>query len=180
MGIREKINQNRSVVMAISVIAFIVAIVTIWLNTNNRPGYATQTFYSVDDGASYFRDDNTLVPPFDRGGKLAYKVHIFRCVNDGEEWVAYLEGYRPEARAKAIELKEMMDKLAKDPNASPPPPNKDPMYLLPALQAKGLVVKRPGDPASKWVSENDGEAYGQTKQAKCPHDPSHDLIEVLP
>ena len=49
-------------------------------------------FFSDDDGATWFIDDNTRIPPFDHGGKPAYRAEVFEC-GTGKPFVAYLEKF---------------------------------------------------------------------------------------
>jgi hypothetical protein len=163
----------------IVLIAVGIGVIVSNLKGQGPPGYAHYAFYSDDDGASYFEDSNQLVPPFDHGGKLAYRAHVFTYDGGKTKWVGYLEGYTSEARPRIVKIHALMDKLAKDPHAKPPPPDQDPMYVIPEISHKGLVIKQPGKD-NKWVSEADGGAFAKAKQVVCPDGVKRDLEEVLP
>ena len=185
MGIRETINQSRYMVAGVAVAAIVVAggFIVSAAREGSTPGYAKTAFYSDDDGVSYFEDSNKLIPPFEHRGKQAYAAHVFSCDNGKTKWVGYLEGYRPDAREKMIEVRALMDQLAKDPNAAPPPPEKDPMYVIPAIQRKGLVIKppdKPGQPPNKWVCQADGSIFTKLQQPECPDGKNGALMEILP
>src|SRR5882757_6549270 len=81
VGVREVINQSRYAVAGVAVAAILVAGYFIFttMRQGGVPGYAKYSFYSDDDGASYFEDSNKLIPPFDHHGKPAYRVHVFTC-----------------------------------------------------------------------------------------------------
>jgi hypothetical protein len=179
MGIRETLNQNSYVAVGITAGAIAVAgwFIVSTFRANAMPNYGKAAYYSDDDGATYFEDDNKLVPPFDHHGKQAYKAYVYTCDNGRTKWVGYLEGYLPDARKKVEELRVEMDRMAKDPHATPPPPDKDPVYALPKIQQKGLLVKKPGQ--GKWVSQADGSAFTSVQHVECPDGKGEPMI-VLP
>lgn len=180
MGIRETLNQNSYVAMGatVGVIAVAAWFIVSTLRSNATPNYGSAAYYSDDDGASYFEDSNKLIPPFDHRGKQAYKAYVYTCDKGKSKWVGYLEGYLPDARKKVEELHVEMDRMAKDPKASPPPPDKDPVYVLPKIQQKGLVVKKPGQ--GKWVSQADGQEFFKVQHVECPGGGRDEPMIVLP
>ena len=185
MGIRETLNQYQYIAAGVTIGAIVAAGVFIVssMKEGATPRYGSVAYYSDDDGASYFEESNKLIPPFDHHGKPAYKAYVFTCSKDKTKWVGYLEGYLPEARTKMQELQASMDELAKQPNASPPSRDKDPVYALSAIQTKGLVVKqpdRPGQPPNKWVSQADGSAFFKAQRPVCPNGGNDEPMIVLP
>jgi hypothetical protein len=148
------------------------------------PRYGKIAYYSVDDGKSYFEDSNTKIPPFDYGGKQAYRVHVFSCDGGKTTWVSHLESWKPEARAKLEGIRAIEKQLAEKPDPNVPR-DKDPMYLLPALAKTNLMVKKPdvpGQPPNTWVTEaEDAGAYHKTRGLTCPHgNENHLITPVLP
>lgn len=181
MGIRETLNKHPSISIGIAVVGAIGAItLMIWsMPTKQSARYGHFAFYSDDDGKSYFEDDVELIPPFDHNGKPAYKAQVFTC-GSGKKWVGYLEGYRPEAREKMVELDQLNRKLRAMDNPPPVPPDKDPMYVLPKINHTGLICKKPdvaGQPPNKWVSEADGAAFNKARAVRC-EDGSNPIIAV--
>jgi hypothetical protein len=185
MGIRETLNQNSSI--GVGVMAGVIAVAGWFIvssfRENATPKYGSVAYYSDDDGASFFADDAKLIPPFDHHGKQAYKAYVFTCDKGKTKWVGYLEGYLPDAKKKVEEIHAVMDQMARDPKSTPPPPDKDPVYALPKIQMKGLVVKRPdkpGQPPNKWVSQADGAAFSSVQHPICPTGSNDEPMIVLP
>lgn len=133
MGLRETINQNPVVTSAVVGVLTLIALYMVGRQAcGGGPGSIDQgpdkAFYTVDEGKTKFVDDANKIPPFDKDGKQAYKVVIYKCA-DGKEMVGYLERY-PEDQRAAIEK-------AGGPNAS-------------MLGAMSKEIKKPG--GKNWVS----------------------------
>jgi len=125
-----------------------------------------QTFFSVDDGKTWFADDATKLPPFDKDGQQAVLAHVYRSA-DGTKFVDYLERYTPDAQ-QTIQ------------KANHPDPNSKGPGDLNAIQSafkSGREVKRPGD--AKWVSVGDFQAAAKIMAVKCP-DGGTDAVVVEP
>ena len=118
-----------------------------------------QAYYTTDDGKTLFGHDPSALAPFDHGGKPAVLAHVYRC--DGQQFVAYLERYTPEAIKAAGQLKAASN-VEPGPNA----PRVDPRAIQLATTPAGREVKRPGDPA--WVPVLGG-AGARITTVKCPH-----------
>src|SRR5271170_6898157 len=96
-----------------------------------------KAFFSADDGKTWFADDMTNVPPYDKDGKQAIRAFVFRC-SDGKEFVGYLQRFTPDAK-RAIEQRQ-----TPDPNRTGPPDTS----AIRMAYTVGREVKRPGD--AKW------------------------------
>src|SRR4029453_5141280 len=108
-------------------------------------------FFSVDDGKSWFRDENTKLRPFMKDGKPAYRVYVWTCDGGKTKFVSNLERYTDEAKTAIEQAKSGRGQV--DPGA------------LRTIMTNGVEVKRPGAPA--WVSRSTPEG---TKIAapRCP------------
>lgn len=186
MGIRETLNRNPAIAVAAAAVVLVGAGIYMFMFVREEaaPRYGTISFYSDDDGASYFEASNKLIPPFDHRGKQAYLAHVYSCDDGKTTWVGYLEGWRPEAKPKLERLRAMEQELMKNPNPSVTR-DKDPMYLMPPLVRVGMMVKKPdkpGQPPNKWVTEaEDGSTFFRVQSLACPHgDPNHTVSVVLP
>jgi len=121
-------------------------------------------FFSDDDGATWFIDDNTRIPPFDHNGKSAFRAEVFEC-GAGKPFVAYLEKF-PDAKKTQIEA-ELADH----------PEN------LPGLLQTPMEVKKPGD--HRWLSPSapggsaESKAYMRTLTQICPQGTTA-LTHVMP
>src|SRR6478609_8126910 len=58
-------------------------------------------FFTVDDGKTWFADDATKLPPFDKDGKQAVRAYVYRTAK-GKEFVNHLERFTANAK-QAIE-----------------------------------------------------------------------------
>jgi hypothetical protein len=97
MGLRETLNQNPGITMG--VVGTVTLLLVIWIVVQLWPtapaGVGGETFYTVDDGASFFRDSASKPPPFDRGGQQAVRAYIYQCGRD--RFVGYMLRFTEEA-----------------------------------------------------------------------------------
>jgi hypothetical protein len=138
MGIREALNRRPKLAATIAVGLCAVAIpMMIWANSSGVPGRASKSYYSDDDGKTFFPDDIDKLYPFDRNGKQAYRAYVYEC-KDGKRFVSYLARYNAAAKAKIPEL----EKNAKDPEAA---------GQANQLRSMAIEVKKPG--GDQWFSQ---------------------------
>ena len=154
MGVRDLIRGRQSVVAAASVVVIIAAAVAIFVQARDTGADSGNAYFTTDDGKTYFTDKTTKLPPFDKGGKPAYRAHVFEC--GGKRVVGYLSRYRPEAIAALEEA------VASRGSGKPP---RNPAALA-AVGTYGLEVKRPGDPV--WVSQADARRATAVRVFRCP------------
>ena len=153
MGLRETLNQHPGIATgtAIGVIVLVLGYIvfgTAGRGANGGPApVANRAFYSDDDGAHWFADDVTKVPPFDHNGKQAVRAKVYRC--DGKTFVNHMERYTPEAH------KRLEQAYARAANAAD----------VIAPEATGIEVKAPG--GDHWVSASDPAAL-KIMAPKCP------------
>jgi len=125
-GVRGWLNKHPGVAIG-AVAALLVIILAFWLWPEPKP----QSYYTTDDGKTWFTADR-VVPPFDKGGQEAVQAVMFSC-DGGAPFVGYLRRYPPDAKAR---LEAHMS---------------DPKNQF-AMPPGGEEVKRPGD--KEWVSSN--------------------------
>lgn len=138
-------------------ILVVAGIAIIWMDM--RPPKTTyersESFFTVDDGKTWFADDAKNIPPYDKNGQQAVCAHVYRAA-DGTKFVNYLERFTPEAKQALEALRN-------------PDPNQhvrgDPAAARSAF-LDGREVKRPGD--SKWVSCSDMAAALKVMSIRCP------------
>src|SRR5688572_15802628 len=153
-------NENpglTTVATAIIIIAAIVFIVISMLRGgDDASGAATTTgakeFFSDDDGKSYFTDDRTRVPPFERNGKTAYRARVFTCDGGANKFVGYLERYTPQA-------KKMIEDAARNPGGGP----------VMFEDQSGVQYKKPGTGEKGWVSGGEAQAAMKVREVLCPN-----------
>jgi hypothetical protein len=129
------------------------------------PEIPTEAYYTVDDGITWFADDINKIPPFDKDGKPAYRVHVFRCA-DGKEFVSHLERYTPEARKKLEEARAQGDQA-------------DPA-VYEEVSMTGIEVKKPGTGDSGWVKQSDYERAAKITMPQCADGTLNGIEPVYP
>lgn len=136
MGIREKLEQHRTLALGVSVL--VIAATWGWFFWSSATGAndGRAIFITTDDGKTYFRDTSGQLAPFDYRGKTAVKAKVFTVDGGMTSFVGYLERYTPEG-------KKLLASGGKDTNL-------DPTSLMSRLMAN-TEVKRPGD--AQWVRE---------------------------
>lgn len=146
MGVREFVNEHRNATMGMVAALAVVSIGSIGLQLlHGRRGVldkAPDTYFSNDDGKTFFAATGDNVPPFDYEGHEADRAYVFTC--GGKKFVGYLERYNAEAHKTILATK----------------------HTTPGLQAYGRELKRPGD--AKWTKSGDVNAAGAIADVKCP------------
>ena len=138
MSLRDKLNDNPRITTGITIALIVVVLGYILYNTmSGGPGGAPApapnlSFYTVDDGATWFADDATRIPPFEHKGKQAVRARVYKC--DGKVFVNHLERFTPEAQ------KRMQALAARSAGGD----------AMPA-ETVGLEVKSPGG-GDQWVA----------------------------
>jgi hypothetical protein len=115
VGLREKMNDNPMIATyATGAVIVLALILIIWqIMGGNRPSASSasnagpgQAFFTTDDGATWFADEVTNLPPYTKDGKQAYQVIFFTCDGGKTTFVGYLQRYTPEAKKDiAVALK---------------------------------------------------------------------------
>jgi len=137
VGIRESLHRNPSVTTGITLGIIVVAFAAIfWQARENRPNFLpAKSFYTVDDGKTWFIDEADKTPPFDHNGQQAVRIFIYKCGENGTPFAGYMERYTPEGVKKI-----------KEANSKGEPPDMDTLELI---YHTCLEVKRPGE--EKWA-----------------------------
>ena len=85
MGIRQTLNDNPVVTTSVTGVIILAAIFFLFRSSCSGPGgggdgrVPTKLYYTIDDGATYFPDEATKIPPFTHQGKPAYRVLVYKC-----------------------------------------------------------------------------------------------------
>ncbi|MCI0538169.1 MAG: hypothetical protein L0Z50_23430, partial [Verrucomicrobiales bacterium] len=101
------------------------------------------SFFTTDDGKTFFVANSENVPPFEFNGKIAVHAYVFEC--DGKRFVGFLERYTPEAR-KTIMAQQ---------------------HSSFEIETYGRELKKPGD--TTWVRASDADALAKVTDVKCPN-----------
>jgi hypothetical protein len=168
VGIRESLNQNPNVTTGLTAAIILVAVaVIVWQlrgGSNAIPTGVEKAFFTIDDGKSTFVDDASKLPPFDRGGKPAYRAYVFACKNGKIRFVGYLERYTTEGKSKIEAARSHRQSI-------------DPGFAE-SLAQSGIEVKAPNSGDTGWILRGDPKS-APIVNVKCP-DGSNDLEPVSP
>ncbi len=167
MGIRETLNKNPGLTTGATaaIILLAVGFIVYQLSSSGAPSVATESFYSNDDGKNWFADDINKIPPFDKDGKPAYRVYVYKCA-DGKPFVSHLERYTAEGK-KAMEAAQKAN-------------NQNDPGLMEEVMATGLEVKKPGsDPVKGWAKQSNPVA-GKIMELRCPDGGTAGIEPVVP
>jgi hypothetical protein len=141
MGVREAINQGKSgVVAGVILICFAVAIAVYYLRPTPHAN-GELSFYTDDDGQTFFEDSAAKFPPFDHDGKTANQAMVFENTK-GLRYVGFQRRYRPEIKQKLE--KQYADDVAQN----------HPEYIYSqaaAFDISGVEIKLRGK--SKWIPQ---------------------------
>jgi hypothetical protein len=163
VGIRQTLNDNPVVTAVVTGVITLAAILIVYKtscsDSSGRSAAPTKSYFSIDDGKTYFADDAAKLPPFDYQGKPAYRVRLFKC-KDGTIFVSHLERYNDSVKQK-IEAERQKTGISLNPTI-----------------LGNMELKKPGD--AEWVTMTAGQAkYMAILQPKCP-DGSTNVTAVLP
>ena len=153
--LREKINKNPTQTAAITAAAIVLALVfIIWQACGGGGGSGVgRSYYSIDDGKTFFVEASNKIPPFKHEGRDAVRAHVFTCDGGKTKFVGYLEMYSPQDK-----------KMMEDAMSGKAPPAAYAGYSGQAM------VKRPGTGPQGWVPLAPGttQFYAQVVQVTCP------------
>ena len=155
MGVRERLNDNPRVAVAVAAAVLLAASAFAALqfsdaSTASEP--SGSAFFTTDDGKTWFVDDATKLAPFQRDGKEAVRAYVFEC--SGTRFVNHLERFTPDGR-KAAEA--AIGAQGAD-QATP---------IAGQLRLSGAEIKKPG--AKQWTPLSDMTKAGPILRPKCPN-----------
>jgi hypothetical protein len=170
VAIRETLNRHAWVATAGAAAVLALAAFFVLRGASNKSvtaatGAVGLSFYTIDDGATWFADRTELIPPFKKDGKDAVRAYVYRG-SDGHEFVSHLERYTPEAKHALATL----DKLTPEERAM-----EDPSSLAGGME--GIEVKRPKD--KTWIRAGDPRGQ-QIMKPRSPDGKTDGLRLVAP
>jgi hypothetical protein len=146
MGIREWSENHPRVTYGVVGACVVAAVTTIVLNVmagrHAYPTRAPDSYFSVDDGKTFFVASSDNYPPFDYKGQQAVHAYVFEC--SGKRFVGYMERFIPS-------VKQMLD-------AGKP--------LTAEMVRFGREMKKPG--STVWVKTGDLAIEATVTNVTCP------------
>jgi hypothetical protein len=163
MGIRETINERPAIVVVLSVVIILAMAVVTWMQIRG-PGTTqpadraslAKSWFTTDDGKTWFPDDANRVTPFDHQGKKAYRCYVWTCDEGKTKFVSHLE------RAKPGLWRERQATGKYEPND---------------LVFSPFDVKPPGAPETAWTDQSSSTGY-QIATPRCPQGQSGTPLPV--
>jgi len=129
-----------------------------------------QAFFTTDGGETLFAAPADRRAPFEHKGADAVLAHVYQC--DGEEFVAYLERFSPEAMSVFAEVEAYAETAQP---GDPPPPMLD---RARALARGGREVRRPGE--EQWVPRDSPQGSAIVDNIECPDGSDGTPLPVAP
>jgi hypothetical protein len=168
MGIRETMNRYPTQV-TIGAALLLVASVAFGAYYANRPSGPRPVgeglaYFSNDDGKTWFADAASKPSPFDKDGRPAYRVYVWRC-SGGKPFVSHLQ----RALTNTVPTDDTGGRGAPAPTAARRTP--------PPLAGAIVEVKRPGDAGWVLATSVEGDAIAQPR---CPDGSTVGLEPVEP
>lgn len=165
MGLRETINDNRRMVgiLGLALIILVVAFGLLWVYVlkGGAPAAQQKAFFTTDDGATWFEDDATKIPPFDHDGKSAVLAHVYSCDGGKTRFVGYLERINPAMKQAFEEARASGD--------------------VNELMAQQMTeVQKPGDGGTAWVQMQREMAHPDITDVKNPAGQGPAPREIIP
>jgi hypothetical protein len=155
VGIRETLEKKKSLSLVAAIVVLVGSIIAIIVQARSfGPPGPGDSYFSDDDGKTFFADDSKKLPPFDHGGKQAVQAHVFEC--GGKRVVGYLSRYTADALATIEESKQARA-------AGRLPAN---VGKLARVAQTGTEIKRPGE--TTWVTAGNNNAANKVRIFKCP------------
>lgn len=143
MGVRETLNQKKSVGVVLAVVFLLAAAgILVYTQWPEHHFSGKTAFYSDDDGQTWFIDSVYKATPFDHNGKPAVRAIIYSYDSGSKRFCAYL------MRDKASDKKLLDDAVAQAATQDKPPSSVtlfDDKRILNEME-----IKEPG-PGHNWV-----------------------------
>lgn len=146
IGVREWLNQHPSVAIggggAVACLAIGLIVVQVMAGRHKYPDGPPESYFTVDDGKTFFAASSTNIPPFDYNGQQAVEAYVFQC--GGQKFVGFMERYNAAFHDIVVAHGRS-----------------------PATDKYGLELKRPGD--AKWLQPGDLQGQVEMANVRCPN-----------
>jgi hypothetical protein len=157
MGLRETINDNSRLTITIVAIAAMLAtgfvVMQVMAGRRTTPGKLPDTFYTDDDGQTFFKASGDNIAPFDHSGKKAVVAYVFECCE--KRYVGFMERYNSDAHKLKSAGKSTRE-----------------------TDMFGRELKKPGSP--DWIKAHDDLAASKVVDVRCPHGKNASPEPVVP
>jgi hypothetical protein len=168
MGVREAMKEKSNITL-IGAVAFVLlgAVLLARAYWPEKKANLEQTFYSDDDGATWFSDSLFKVAPFTRNGKTAVGAQIYTYQDGKKQFCGYLTKFAPDAKAQ-------LDAVLSDAQSRGQAPGSVGLYRNHDFMNRSVLVKAPG-PNNPWLSSDDP----RSQAIRSVHSPDGSEIDIL-
>lgn len=146
MSVRNRISESPVIIvgMLFGLAVFGCVLYVLIKSPNLGTPVKTFSYYTIDDGASFFPDDRPLSTPFQKDGKNAILAAVFTCDSNRTQFCGYLVKQAP-APANTVVGKS----------------------VAPGQTRMMKYIKKPGD--TEWIPESDHDNWTAIESSvKCP------------
>jgi hypothetical protein len=155
MGAREWLSGHPKAAIAIgcAMVVLTAGVVVAELRAQHHryPSGPPESYFTVDDGKSFFAASSDNIPPFDYDGQQAVRAYVFQC--GGHRFVGYMERFSTKYHDQVVAH-----------------------GLSPEAMRFGRELKKPGD--AKWVPSGDLRFEAAFTDIHCP-DGSSDVPQAV-
>jgi|SRR5271170_4697319 len=146
MGIREWSTYHPKVTFGVVSVCVVVAItaivVQVMANRRQYPLKAPDSYFTIDDGKTFFVASSDNYPPFEYKGQQAVHAYVFEC--SGKRFVGYMERYNDSVRQMLAAGKPLTADMVRF----------------------GREMKKPG--STVWVKTGDLATEATVANVTCP------------
>ena len=169
MSVREAINNKKSVGVGASILFLAAAaVILIYTQMPEHRIKGDKTFFTDDDGQTWFSDSIFRTPPYDHDGKTAVRAMIYSYDHGNKTYCAYLMRFTKDA-------KKRLDDAFADAARQDKPPSSVGLFTDRQLSLTGMEVKLPG-PGHSWVVRGTDEGGSTMNEGVTVHaDDSSDI-----
>jgi hypothetical protein len=158
MGIRENIDKNRGLTTIITTVVILLAVgVSVYSLWPSGPEQQSRTYFTIDEGKTWFADSIIKAPPFEYQGKTAYRLRLYTCDEGKTKFPGYVMRYTPEGKKKLAAAVEAAQKAG------------TPLVgALGALTGSDIEIRALGGESNPWYPIGDFGKTGSIRNIKCP------------
>lgn len=168
MGVREAIKErsNTTLIGAVALVLLGGALLAraYW---PEKKANLEQTYYSDDDGETWFSDSLFKVAPFTHNGKTAVGAQIYTYQDGKKQFCGYLTKFAPDAKAQ-------LDAALAEARSNGQPPGSVALYRNHDFMNRSVLVKAPG-PNNPWLASDDPRA----QTVRSVHSPDGSALDIL-
>lgn len=111
MDIQLVMSNHKAVTFSVA-IAVIAGIAFYLLRGSGQPqGMPTQSFFTTDDGKTFFADASSKIPPFDHDGIPAYGCYVFTDDGGKTKYVGWLYRYTSDGKKRLADSQNASGQL---------------------------------------------------------------------